>query len=119
MISPRALRAAVALAARQIAPDDPTPCAERLRLAAVPTVLQWCPGVTDRARLAALLMWCDRHGAGRLQRSGLRQSVRARNWTAAASEVRRLGGRPERCEIEAQMLLEGDVAGAAWHAGLG
>lgn len=89
MISRYDLATAVEIAARHLAPDGVDACAERLRLVAVPALLQWCPTLDNPWRVAAVLCWCDLVGAGRLERSGLRVAVNARNWPGAAIEIRR------------------------------
>ncbi len=83
------LATGVEIAARFLVPDDVDACAARLRIAAVPALLQWCPALENPWRVAAVLGWCDLLGAGRLERSGLRRAVNARNWPGAASEIRR------------------------------
>ena len=89
MISRFDLATAVEIAARHLAPDDIDACAERLRIAAVPALLQWCPALENPWRVAAVLCWCDMVCAGRLERSGLRLAVHAKNWSGAALEIRR------------------------------
>jgi len=78
------------------------------------SVLRLCPGVHDQPfRLSALVDFVYNLGAGRLQTSTLRRRVNARNWPAAAYEIRRwnkaggkvLAGLVARREAEAQLLL--------------
>lgn len=114
MISRYDLATAVEIAARHLAPDDADACAERLRLAAVPALLQWCPALENPWRVAAVLCWCDMMGAGRLERSGLRLAVNARNWPGAAREIRRRvlsRGRIDPDQFEARAVLAEMMAG--------
>ena len=114
MISRFDLATAVEIAARHLAPDDVDACAERLRLAAVPALLQWCPALENPWRVAAVLCWCDMMGAGRLERSGLRLAVNARNWPGAAREIRRRvlsRGRIDPDLFEARAVLAEMMAG--------
>ena len=86
-----------------------------LRERCLPAVLRFCPGVDTPERAAALLSWCYNVGEGRLERSGLRIAVNARNWQGAAVELKKwnrgggkvLPGLVKRRELEAQMLLAG------------
>lgn len=90
-------------------------CMYHLRQRCLPAVLQFCPGVDTPERAAALLSWCYNVGEGRLERSGLRIAVNARNWQGAAVELKKwnrgggkvLPGLVKRRELEAQMLLAG------------
>ncbi len=75
--------------------------ADRLLLLSVqrqylPAVQRLCPGVTDPARLAALIDFTFNLGAGRLSASTLRRRVNAGQWDAVPAELRkwvRGGGR--------------------------
>jgi len=77
-------------------------------------VLRLCPTVADSPdKLSALADFVFNLGAGRLQTSTLRRRVNARDWHAAAKEIRRwnkgggkvLKGLVIRREAEAQLLL--------------
>lgn len=90
-------------------------CMMHLRARCLPAVLQFCPGLDSPVRAAALLSWCYNLGEGRLERSGLRIAVNARNWPGAAVEIRKwnkaggrvLPGLVARRDLEAQMLIRG------------
>ena len=90
-------------------------CAAHLRARCLPVLLQHCPGIDSPVRAAALLSWLYNVGEGRLERSGLRIAVNARNWPGAAVEIRKwnkaggrvLPGLVARRDLEAQMLIRG------------
>ena len=82
---------------------------------ALAATLRYCPvlATEPEARLAAIVDFTFNLGAGRLQTSTLRRRVNQRDWTAAASELRRwvygggkvLPGLVTRREAEAALLL--------------
>lgn len=90
-------------------------CAAHLRARCLPVLLQHCPGIDSPVRAAALLSWLYNVGEGRLERSGVRIAVNARNWPGAAIELKKwnkaagkvLPGLVNRRELEARMLLAG------------
>lgn len=90
-------------------------CAAHLRVRCLPALLQHCPGIDSPVRAAALLSWLYNVGEGRLERSGLRVAVNARNWSGAAVELKKwnrgggqvLPGLVARRALEAQMLVTG------------
>ena len=82
---------------------------------ALATTLRFCPvlATEPEERLAAIVDFTFNLGAGRLQTSTLRRRVNQRDWTAAATELRRwvygggkvLPGLVTRREVEAAWLL--------------
>lgn len=84
---------------------------------ATASTLRLCPvlAVEPERRLAAVVDFTFNLGAGRLQTSTLRRKINARDWPAAARELRRwvygggkvLPGLVARREAEARLLLGG------------
>ena len=82
---------------------------------ALAATLRYCPvlGTESEVRLAAIVDFTFNLGPGRLQTSTLRRRVNQRDWTAAASELRRwvygggkvLTGLVARREAERVLLL--------------
>lgn len=55
----------------------------------LPAVIRLCPGVTDPARLAALIDFTYNLGAGALRGSSLRRRVNAGDWEQVPDELRK------------------------------
>lgn len=90
--------------------------AESLLLASIrqtylPAVLALCPGVTDPARLAALVDFTYNLGAGSLRASTLRRKVNAGDWAAVPSELQKWvqGGGRVLPGLVARRMAEADL----------
>ncbi len=86
---------------------------------ALTATLRYCPvlATESEGRLAAIVDFTFNLGAGRLQMSTLRRRINQRDWTAAASELKRwvygggtvLPGLVTRRAVEAMLLLRGEA----------